>query len=68
MNKRIVSIIYELYHTNSENSISSLAEKFKVSQRTIRNDLNVINDFLRENQVRRGKAEKRRKDFLRGEF
>lgn len=52
MNKRIVSIIYELYNTTAERSISSLAETFKVSQRTIRNDLNAINDLLRENHLK----------------
>lgn len=52
MNKRIVSIIYELYNTNTKSSISGLAEKFKVSQRTIRNDLNAINDLLRENHLK----------------
>lgn len=51
MNKRIVSMIYELYSANSEISIGSLAEKFKVSQRTVRNDLSAINDLLRENQL-----------------
>lgn len=42
-------MIYELYSANSEISIGSLAEKFKVSQRTVRNDLSAINDLLREN-------------------
>ncbi len=51
MNKRIVSIIYELYHASTEVSIGSLAEKFKISQRTVRNDLHGINDLLRENKL-----------------
>lgn len=48
MNKRTVSIIHELCDTQ-ENTIASLAEKFQVSQRTIRNDLNLISDLLKEN-------------------
>ncbi len=51
MNKRIVSIIDELYRATPGVSISSLAKKFQVSQRTIRNDLNAINDLLSENRI-----------------
>lgn len=51
MNKRTLSIIYELCGTGSEISIGSLAEKHQVSQRTIRNDLNTINGLLRENHL-----------------
>lgn len=51
MNKRMMSIIDELYKANTELSISSLAEKFQVSQRTIRNDLNAINELLLENRL-----------------
>lgn len=51
MNKRILSIISELCRTNSEITINSLAEKHKLSQRTIRNDLNAVSDFLRENNL-----------------
>lgn len=50
MNKRTVSIIHELCDSK-ENSISGLAEKFQVSQRTIRNDLNLISDLLKENAL-----------------
>lgn len=51
MNKRISSIIYELIKTEKAITISDLAEKFQVSQRTIRNDLNAINEILWENQL-----------------
>lgn len=50
MNKRTVSIIHELCDTQ-ENTIAGLAEKFQVSQRTIRNDLNLISDLLKENDL-----------------
>lgn len=48
MNKRTVSMIHELCDSK-ENSLEKFAEKFQVSQRTIRNDLNLINDLLKEN-------------------
>lgn len=51
MNKRILSIIYELCRADSRISIGGLAEKYKVSQRTIRNDLNTVNRLLRENSL-----------------
>lgn len=50
MNKRTVSIIHELCDLE-ENTIAGLAEKFQVSQRTIRNDLNLISDLFRENEM-----------------
>lgn len=49
MNKRILSIIYELCGPDSKITISSLAEKYSVSQRTIRNDLHAVSGLLREN-------------------
>lgn len=49
MNKRTVSIIQELGNVKKEMTIKGLAESFGVSQRTIRNDLNTINDALKEN-------------------
>ena len=52
MNKRTVSIIQELIKSKNTIRIADLAETFKVSQRTIRNDLNAINDILRENGFR----------------
>lgn len=51
MNKRIVSIIYELSQAGTAVTISGLAEEYKVSQRTIRNDLNSISSFLKENHL-----------------
>lgn len=50
MNKRILSMIRELNQTG-DMSIADLAAKFKVSQRTIRNDLNSINEMLREHKL-----------------
>lgn len=51
MNKRTVSIINELNQLDRLVQISDLAEQFQVSQRTIRNDLNAINEILRENHL-----------------
>lgn len=49
MNKRMISIIHELCKLEKEISIYDLAEQFQVSQRTIRNDLNAMNEILKEN-------------------
>lgn len=49
MKKRTVMIIQELSAIDKVCTIASLAEKFEVSQRTIRNDLNAVSDVLREN-------------------
>lgn len=51
MNKRIISIIYELCRPQAEITISRLAEKYKVSPRTVRNDLNAISSLLEENRL-----------------
>lgn len=51
MNKRIISIIYELCRPQAEITISRLAEKYKVSPRTVRNDLNAISSLLQENRL-----------------
>lgn len=51
MKKRTLSIIHELSAPGKKISISGLAEQFGVSQRTIRNDLNTINEALNENQL-----------------
>ncbi len=48
MNKRIISIIQKLCKLEKNINISDLAEEFEVSQRTIRNDLNIINETLKE--------------------
>lgn len=49
MNKRTVSIIYELSNLDKVVTIESLSNQFSVSSRTIRNDLNAINELLEEN-------------------
>lgn len=51
MNKRTVSIINELNKIEKNISLADLAKQFEVSQRTIRNDLNAINEILRENRL-----------------
>lgn len=48
MNKRIVSMIRKLSKTEQEISLTELAEELQISQRTVRNDLNAINDLLTE--------------------
>lgn len=58
MNKRIVSMIQSLGSTKRTFYISDLAEKFQVSQRTVRNDLNAINDILKEHGLSALKLEK----------
>lgn len=46
MNKRTVAIIHALGRQDARVSISGLAQELSVSQRTIRNDLNTINELL----------------------
>ncbi len=46
MNKRTKDIVGELLKADKTVTISDLAVRFKVSERTIRNDLNSINDWL----------------------
>lgn len=48
MNKRTMSIITDLTKDDSFISIDDLAAKYEVSQRTIRNDINAVNEKLRE--------------------
>lgn len=50
MKKRTQEILLEIIK-NDDTTISNLAEKFNVSQRTIKNDLNSINDFLIINEL-----------------
>lgn len=57
MNERMLEIIQILLKNNQ--TISQLVDCFSVSQRTIRNDLHTINDWLKENglhelELRRG--------------
>jgi len=59
MNKRTVNLIHELIKDSSTLTIEILAERFKVSQRTIRNDIKAINELLygngfQELQIKRG--------------
>lgn len=58
MNKRIVSIIQELSKPERCIHISGLAEKYTVSERTVRNDLNAINDILKKHGLTVVKLEK----------
>ena len=51
MNKRTKDIVGELLKADKTVTISDLAVRFKVSERTIRNDLNSINDWLGENNL-----------------
>lgn len=50
MNKRTISIIYELCNLEKEITLADLAEQFQVSQRSIRNDINTVNELLREHE------------------
>lgn len=49
MNKRTKDIVGELIRTDQTLTISDLSTYFGVSERTIRNDLNNINDWLGQN-------------------
>ena len=49
MNQRTISIIQMLHGEPQRLTITALAERFSVSQRTIRNDLNAVNAALEEN-------------------
>lgn len=49
MNKRIVSMLHTLCDTGKEICISDLAEQYRISQRTVRNDLASVNEILKEN-------------------
>lgn len=51
MNKRTKDIVGELLKTDKTLTITELANHFKVSERTIRNDLNSINEWLAENKL-----------------
>lgn len=51
MNKRIVSVIYELSNLEKKVNMVDLAKEFQISQRTVRNDLNTINDILKEHKL-----------------
>ncbi len=58
MNKRIVSIIQELSILEKCVNIAGLAEKFEVSERTVRNDLNAINNILKKQKLDAVKLER----------
>lgn len=49
MNKRILSVIHDIAHETTPVTLDYLASKYQVSQRTVRNDINTINDVLNEN-------------------
>lgn len=51
MNKRIRTIINDISRSESTFFISKLADKFEVSDRTIRNDINSINSLLKEQKL-----------------
>lgn len=51
MNKRIVEIIQFLL--KQKTTITFLSEKYHVSERTIRNDIGVINDILQKNHLQK---------------
>ena len=51
MNKRSREILLGLMDLEKTFRISELAEKFQVSERTIRNDINDVNDFLEQHEL-----------------
>lgn len=68
MNKRMMSVIQELSRPEQQVSLADLAETYEISQRTVRNDLNAINDLLQEHglaavQLQKGGQIIREPDF-----
>lgn len=51
MNQRITAMIHLLNDSKTPLRIADLAERFRVSQRTVRNDLNEINALLKQNHL-----------------
>lgn len=51
MNKRSREILLGLMDADKSFRISELAEKFQVSERTIRNDINDVNDILEQHHI-----------------
>lgn len=51
MNKRSREILLGFMDLEKTFRISELAEKFQVSERTIRNDINDVNDFLEQHEL-----------------
>lgn len=51
MNQRITAMIHLLNDSKTPLRIADLAERFRVSQRTARNDLNEINALLKQNHL-----------------
>ena len=49
MNQRIISIIKDLCEIQKNITIDDLSQKYNVSQRTIRNDLISINNWMKWN-------------------
>lgn len=58
MNKRIVSMIQKLACLEQPLTLSELSEGFHISQRTVRNDLNTVNDLLKQQNLSRLKLGK----------
>lgn len=52
MNKRIVEMILMLSESKGSVSLEQLAERFEVSQRTVRNDINEISSLLKKKGLR----------------
>lgn len=70
MNKRRMDIIHDLTNLEHTMTIAQLTEKYGVSSRTIRNDLNAINEILTEKglvpiELRRGGETYCSLDFVR---
>ena len=51
MNKRLMDIIKEFSKQNDDYTLIKLANRYSVSKRTIRNDIDAINDLLDEHKI-----------------
>ncbi|WP_317854348.1 BglG family transcription antiterminator [Chakrabartyella piscis] len=51
MNKRVIDIMFEIIKNKEGSNFKALSDQFEVSQRTIRNEINLINEFFAKNQL-----------------
>jgi hypothetical protein len=51
VNKRMMDIIKEFSKQNDDYTLIKLANRYSVSKRTIRNDIDAINDLLDEHKI-----------------
>ena len=60
MNKRIMKIVDVLLKQDSYITIDKISEELAVSNKTIRNDLQIVDQYLEENNLKLIKKSRRR--------